>query len=187
MNIFLLGLTGSGKSTIGKLLATKLAYTFLDLDDLIQFETKRTIDDIFEKDGEEAFRKLENKFLKKSSIANRQVISTGGGTPCFFDSMDFIKNNGLSIFLYTPVEIITERLFNSDPTQRPMLKGKSKKELHYFLENKLTERLPFYAKADFSIDTNIPKSPEKIVQLLFDFTKTYNQASLEKNVQSHQQ
>jgi len=186
MNIFLLGLTGSGKSTIGKLLATKLAYTFLDLDDLIQFETKRTIENIFEKDGEEAFRKLENKYLKKAATRNHQVISTGGGTPCFYDSMDFIKNNGLSIFLYTPLEIITERLSNSDPRQRPMLKGKSKEELQDFLEAKLTERLPFYARADFSIDTNVPKTPEKIVKTLLDFTKLFEQ-QIELNIQLQQQ
>lgn len=186
MNIFLIGLTGSGKSTIGKLLATKLAYTFLDLDDLIQFETKKTIENIFEKEGEDAFRKLENNYLKKAATRNHQVIATGGGTPCFYDSMDFIKNNGLSIFLYTPVEIVTERLLNSDPRQRPMLKGKSKEELHEFLETKLAERLPFYAKADFSIDTNVPKSPDKIVKTLLDITKQF-ESQIELNIQLQQQ
>jgi shikimate kinase len=186
MNIYLIGLTGSGKSTIGKLLATKLAYTFLDLDDLIQFETKKTIENIFEKEGEDVFRKLENKYLKIAASRNHQVISTGGGTPCFHDSMDFIKNNGLSIFLYTPTEIITERLFNSDPTQRPMLKGKSKAELHDFLTGKLAERLPFYAKADFSIDTNVPKSPEKIVKTLLNVIKQF-ESQIELNIQLQQQ
>jgi shikimate kinase len=186
MNIFIIGLTGAGKSTIGKLLANKLAYTFLDLDDLIQFETKRTIEHIFEKDSEQEFRKLEQKYLKIAASRKYQVISTGGGTPCFFDNMDFIKNNGLSIFLYAPVQIVAERLLNSDPRQRPMLKGKSKEELYDFLETKLAERLPFYARADFSIDTNVPKSPDKIVKTLLDVTKQI-EPHIELNIQLQQQ
>ncbi len=178
MKIFLLGLTGAGKSTVGKLLANKLGYPFIDLDEVIKYETKRTIEDIFAKEGEEYFRKLENKYLKKVASVDRRVIATGGGTPCYHDSMDFIKRSGLSLFLYTPLELVTERLFNSDPSNRPMLKGKSKEELHQFLSDKLNERLPFYSRADFSIDTNMAEHPDKVASMLFVVTRLIEQ---EKN------
>lgn len=179
MNIFLLGLTGAGKSTVGKLLANKLSYTFLDLDEVIQFETKRSISNIFEKEGEEHFRKLENSYLKKITKSDRRVIATGGGTPCYHDSMDFIKNNGLSIFIYTPVELITDRLFDTDSSQRPMLKGKSKEELFQFLTGKMAERLPFYARADFSIDSNIAETPEQIASMLLVLARLFEQDKIQ--------
>ncbi len=175
MKIFLLGLTGAGKSTIGKILANKLSYPFIDLDDVIRFETRRSIEDIFETEGETHFRKIENKFLKKVASIDRRVIATGGGTPCYHDGMSFIKNSGLSIFLYTPVELVTERLYESDVTQRPMIKGKSKEELYDFLSNKLKERLPFYTQSDFSIDTNLSDTPEKVASMLFVLVKLLEQ------------
>jgi len=175
MKIFLLGLTGAGKSTIGKILANKLSYPFIDLDDVIRFETRKSIEDIFETKGETHFRELENKYLKKVASIDRRVIATGGGTPCFHDGMTFMKKNGLSIFLYTPVELVTERLFESDVKQRPMIKGKSKEELHDFLSDKLAERLPFYSQADFSIDTNLSDTPEKVASMLFVLVKLLEQ------------
>lgn len=173
MNIFLLGLTGAGKSTVGKLLANKLSYSFIDLDEVIRYETNRTIEEIFEKDGESYFRQLENKYLKKIGTSDNRVIATGGGTPCYFDSMDFIKANGLSIFLYAPVDLVTERLFATDSSQRPMLKGRTREDLHRFLAGKMNERLPFYARADFSVDTNIIESPEKIASFLHQLVRTF--------------
>ena len=166
MKIFLIGLTGAGKSTIGKLLAAKLSYPFIDLDDVIRFETGRTIEDIFEKDGESHFREIEGIYLRKVATTEDRVIATGGGTPCYNQGMDFIKKNGLSIFLNTPVEQVTERLYGSGSVQRPMIKGKSKTELHDFLAEKLSERLPFYTKSDFSIDTTLSETPEKIASML---------------------
>lgn len=187
MNIYLIGLTGTGKSKVGKLLANKLSYAFSDLDEIIQFETNRTIEDIFEKDGEEYFRKLENKFLKKTTKGESYVVATGGGTPCFLDSMDFIKAEGLSIFLYTPVSVIAERLFESDYSQRPMLKGKTKEELSIFLSQKLAERLPYYSKADFSIDTQLAESPEKLASMLFVLVRMMEQEKTNKLFKNHQQ
>jgi shikimate kinase len=178
MKIFLLGLTGAGKSTVGKLLANKLSYPFMDLDEVIRYETHRSIEDIFEKDGEEYFRKLENKFLKKVASIDRRVIATGGGAPCYLDSMDFIKNNGLSIFLYTPLDLVTERLYDTDTTHRPILKGKNKEELHDFLSQKLMERLPYYSRADFSMDTNVADNPEKVASMLFVLVRLMEQEKM---------
>ena len=179
MKIFLLGLTGAGKSTIGKLLANKLSYPFIDLDDVIKFETRKSIEDIFETEGEEKFRKIESDFLRKVASTDRRVIATGGGTPCYHNGMEFIKKTGLSLFLYTPVELVTDRLFGLSSSQRPMLKGKTKDELQDFLLNKFNERLPVYAQADFSIDTNLGETPEKVAAMLFVLVKLLEQ---EKNM-----
>ncbi len=188
MRIFLLGLTGAGKSTIGKLLANKLSYPFVDLDDVIKFETRKSIEDIFETEGEDKFRKLESDFLQKVASIDRRVIATGGGTPCYYDGMDFIKKSGVSIFLYTPVELVTERLFGSGSSQRPMLKGKSKEELHKFLLKKFNERLPIYAQSDFSIDTNLGETPEKVASMLFVLVKLLDQEkNLHPQLKAHQQ
>ena len=186
MNIYLIGLTGTGKSKVGKMLANKLSYSFIDLDEVIQFETNRTIEEIFEKDGEDYFRKLENKFLKQIPKVERCIVATGGGTPCFLDSMDYIKAEGLSIFLYTPVSLIVERLFQSDYSQRPMLKGKTKEELKHFLSQKLEDRLPFYSRADFSIDTQIAESPEKLASMLFVLVRIMEQEKMNKLFKNNQ-
>jgi shikimate kinase len=178
MRIFLLGLTGTGKSTVGKLLANKLSYPFIDLDEVIRFETHRSIEDIFEKDGEEYFRKLESKYLKKVASIDRRVIATGGGTPCYGENMEFIKTNGMSIFLYTPVELVTERLYATDMSSRPMLKGKEKEELHQFLTDKLNERLPFYSQSDVSIDTNLAEEPGKLASMIFVLVRLLEQEKL---------
>lgn len=178
MKIFLLGLTGAGKSTIGKLLANKLSFPFIDLDEVIRFETRRSIEDIFEKEGEAHFRKLESKYLRNIAKVDRRVIATGGGTPCFGDNMDFIKNNGLSIFLYTPPELVADRLYDTDSSQRPMLKGKNKEELRDFLQGKLQERLSFYTRADFSIDTNLAEDPNKLASMLFVMIRLLEQEKL---------
>jgi len=178
MKIFLLGLTGAGKSTVGKLLANKLSYPFIDLDEVIRFETRRSIEDIFDKEGEVYFRKLESKYLRNVAAVDRRVIATGGGTPCFGDNMDYIKHNGLSIFLYTPLPLVTDRLFDTDSSQRPMLKGKNKEELYDFLQSKLTERLSYYSRADFSIDTNLAEDPNKLASMLFVMIRLMEQEKL---------
>ena len=188
MKIFLLGLTGAGKSTIGKLLAEKLGYPFIDLDDIIRFETRRSIEDIFETDGEDHFRKLESDYLRKVADIDRRVIATGGGTPCYHQGMDFIKMSGLSLFLYTPLDLVTSRLYNTKSTQRPLIKGKSKAELQNFLLQKFTERLPVYARADFSIDTNVGETPEKTAAILFELVKLIEHNSkMNPQIKSNQQ
>ena len=188
MKIFLLGLTGAGKSTVGKLLANKLSYPFIDLDEVIRFETRRTVEEIFEKDGEEYFRQLEKKFLQKVASVDRRVIATGGGTPCYADNMDFIKNNGLSIFLYTPLYLVIDRLHESDASQRPMIKGKSKEELQEFLSSKFSERLPYYSRADFAIDTTLGENPNKLASMLFVMVRLLEQekVSLQQYKKSQQ-
>ncbi|MBC5774362.1 shikimate kinase [Pontibacter sp. KCTC 32443] len=148
MLIFLLGMMGSGKSTLGKELAEKLGYTFLDLDAVIEEREQRTIAQIFEQEGQERFRELEHEALQ-SIIANysQAIVATGGGTPCFFDNMALMNAAGETIFLDVPPEILAERLSQSDLNLRPLLTGKTQSELISFLGKTLAERRQFYVQA----------------------------------------
>lgn len=146
--IFLIGLPGSGKTTIGKELSKKLGVPFMDTDEIICAEQEKTIEEIFNEKGENHFRELERKTLQELlRKKERFVISTGGGLPCFFDNMDQINQDGASVFLNVSPETITERLWSQRDANRPMIKGKTKEGLLEFLKGKLQERIPFYSKA----------------------------------------
>ncbi len=143
MRIFLLGFMGSGKSFSGKRLAEKFEMSFIDLDDYIETKEGRTIREIFEKEGEVYFRKVEKECLHEMGDKQMTIISTGGGTPCFFDNMKWMNENGITVFLETSVKVLANRLFN-EMQKRPLLKDFSKEELKHFIEKKLEERNPFY-------------------------------------------
>ena len=147
---------GSGKSTLGKKLANKLAYDFIDLDLAIEEQEQLSISEIFKERGEEYFRKAEQKALK--SIANsskKLVIALGGGTPCFFDNMDLINQSGVSIYLKYNSGILAHRLLNAK-TERPLIIEKNKEELIDFIEKTLKEREIYYTKSKFIIEkTNV--------------------------------
>ncbi|MFA8299748.1 MAG: shikimate kinase [Hyphomicrobiales bacterium] len=146
MKVFLIGFMGAGKTTIGKKLARLLNYTFIDLDKVIEDEYKITINSIFERYDEKAFRKMERKMLF-STLKNKDVvISVGGGTPCFFDNMDIINKNGLSIYLRLHPKSAYTRLINSKKT-RPLVNELEEEELLQYITNKLKERERFYLKA----------------------------------------
>lgn len=155
MRIFIVGLPGSGKSTIGKTLSLKTGYRFLDTDELIISKENQSIEDIFKNKGEDYFRKCEQQSLQEAIAGDNSVISTGGGLPCFFENMQVINNSGISIFLNVPPATIANRLWTTENQHRPLIKGKSKEQLLEFLYAKLGERLPFYkqSKLEFAGDT----------------------------------
>lgn len=143
MRVFLLGFMGSGKSFSGKRLAEKSNMSFIDLDDYIEEKEGKSIREIFEKEGEDYFRKIEKQCLHEMGEKEMTIISTGGGTPCFFDNMKWMNENGLTVFFETSVGILVNRLFD-EMQKRPLLKDFSKEELKIFIEKKLAERNPFY-------------------------------------------
>jgi shikimate kinase len=144
--VFVIGFMGSGKSTFGKKLATKLGYGFIDLDEEVVKLAGKSISEIIEQEGEEKFRQLENTALKGLDISNK-VISTGGGTPCFYDNIEWMKEHGLVVYLNVPEGVIYSRLKTTDLTQRPLLKGLDDDGLKQFIHTKLEERLPYYYRA----------------------------------------
>lgn len=148
MLIFLLGMMGSGKTTLGKELAEKLGYTFLDLDAVIEQKENRTIAEIFATEGQEQFRLIEREALQ-SIISNykQAIVATGGGAPCFFDNIALMNTAGETIFLDVPTEFLVQRLSVSDLSTRPLLAGKTESELISFLGKTLAERRQFYVQA----------------------------------------
>lgn len=152
--IYLLGFMGSGKTTIGKHLASSLGFKFIDLDDYIEELEEQTISDLFENEGEAYFRILETQALKDLLYQNNVVISLGGGTPCFYDNMTLINNTGTSIYLKVSIDKIIERLRN-ETTHRPILAhAKTQEELESEISHKLSLRKDFYEQAHFTIDAD---------------------------------
>ncbi|MBT8395141.1 MAG: shikimate kinase [Bacteroidia bacterium] len=166
MKIILLGYMASGKSTIGRLLVKIFGYKFIDLDSFIEKKEEKSISDIFKDKGEVYFRKVENLYLKKL-LANQEncIISLGGGTPCYANNMQLIKEdrNAISFFLKTSVKEIVNRLI-IEKDERPLVSGiDSKDSMTEFVSKHLFERNPFYSKADYVLNTD-GKAKEKIVE-----------------------
>ena len=113
MNIFLIGFMGCGKSSLGKRLARRLNYRFVDLDEEIERQTGRSIAEIFSRDGENYFRQLEANILRQIEWSLPTVVATGGGTPCYFDNMNYINNNGVSVYLRMSPKSLAWRLENT--------------------------------------------------------------------------
>jgi shikimate kinase len=150
---------GSGKTTLGKQLARKLGYSFIDQDDYIEENAGITIAEYFSKFGEQAFRKYEHESLKKLVEFDNAVISTGGGAPCFFNNIDIMNQNGIAIYLKMKPEVLKSRLKHAQ-AERPLIKGKTEEELLEFIKIKLTERDPFYLKAKHVIESVDLKSDD---------------------------
>jgi shikimate kinase len=148
MKVFLVGLPGAGKSTFGKTLAKRLQLEFFDLDHLLAEKQQLSISEIFDQYGENAFREIESRTLKHfCTNQNGFLLATGGGTPCFFDHMEFMNREGVSIFLNTSVSTVVSRVSRND--NRPLLKNQDPNEKISYL---LKERLPYYSMAHFVID-----------------------------------
>jgi shikimate kinase len=154
-NIYLLGMPSSGKSTLGKQIAKSLEYDFIDLDTRITAAEGKSVLEIFKMNGEEYFRKLETEQLKKIPAHSKVVIATGGGTPCYNNNIEYIKENGVSIFLDVPPDKIFERMQNSKKNDRPMFDLENS-DLLSGIEEVYNHRGQFYRQADLLIegDTN---------------------------------
>lgn len=149
--IYLVGFMGSGKSYTGKRIARELNWQFADLDDLLEAQMGMSIADYFRQQGEATFRQQESELLRQSIRFEKTVIACGGGTPCFFDNMDWINANGLSIYLNTDPHLIAQRL-QSEMEKRPLLQGLSKEGLLSFVQEKIKPREVYYRKADLTLE-----------------------------------
>lgn len=149
-NIYLLGFMGSGKSFYGKKLAGKLNMGFIDLDKLIEQKTSMSINKIFEIKGEKEFRKLESEILKETFELNNTLVSLGGGTPAFFNNMELINKNGISVYIKMHPKSLVVRLLQSN-NKRPLIQQLKRNEVFEYVEKKLLERETFYNQANITI------------------------------------
>ncbi|HBE43602.1 MAG TPA: shikimate kinase [Bacteroidales bacterium] len=149
--VYIVGFMGSGKSTAGKKLASSMSWSFIDLDRRIEEVARKTIPRIFSEDGEEHFRKTESEVLKSLTDNNSTIISTGGGTPCHGDNMDYMNETGITVYLKLTPEQLVKRLLNSSG-ERPLIKDIPDEKLPEFIEKKLALREKYYNKAEIIVD-----------------------------------
>ncbi len=149
---------GSGKSTVGKRIALRLNYSFIDMDRVIENEAGMPINRIFDEKGEDEFRRIEHELVLKISKMKKVVVSTGGGVPCFFDNMEIINKNGISIYLKMTPEDLLKRLKGSK-YERPLIRDLSTAELADYITEKLREREPYYLKSKHVVDGTEPNIP----------------------------
>ncbi|WP_028297794.1 shikimate kinase [Olivibacter sitiensis] len=150
-HLFLIGFMGVGKTTNGKKLAALLNYPFVDLDEVFVEQEGMPISDFFALHGEAAFREKEREILR--AVVNRptSVISTGGGAPCYFDNMDWMNQQGTTIYLTMPHTALANRLANSKRHKRPLIKDLSEEEILQLIEERMQQREPFYSQAQHHI------------------------------------
>lgn len=168
MKIVLCGYMGSGKSQVGRLLASKLGLVFFDLDDQIEKNQQNSVKKIFLEKGEIFFRKKENEVLKELLAAPESfILSLGGGTPCYADNLEILKNNKEVRLIYLKVELneLTKRLFN-EKEKRPLISDQESREsLNDFIRKHLFERQYYYLQSDVVLDVST-LSIEETVNLL---------------------
>ncbi len=150
--IFLTGYMGSGKSTVGKMLASNLGFTFVDLDIYIETKYHKTITQIFSDKGEAKFRQIEQKCLHQVAEFENTVIATGGGAPCFFDNMEFMNSHGKTFYIQLTAEQLTVRLEASPEGKRPLLSDRKGEQLCLFIKDGLIKREPYYLQSQFILD-----------------------------------
>lgn len=151
IRIFLIGYMGAGKTTLGKAFAKAMNLSFVDLDWYIEERFHKTISQLFAERGEVSFREIERNALHEVGEFENVVIATGGGTPCFFDNMDYMKERGETVFLDVNQPVLFIRLKIASQN-RPSIKGKSDEELKAFIATSLEKRLPVYTQAKYMFD-----------------------------------
>jgi shikimate kinase len=177
MKIYLVGFMGSGKTTIGRELATRIDAPFFDLDELIESAEQLTIKELFAQRGEPYFRKRERDLLRSTRHLEAAVIATGGGTFTFDDNIQFIQSEGLSVFLSAPYALLRGRIGRKE--DRPMFRDDlSTHELY-------ANRIRYYRMADVTIDVREEETPVEIVErLVLELPKNVLDAARRSNVRS---
>lgn len=164
MRIFIVGYMGSGKSTFGPKLANALQLPFYDLDILFEERYKISIQNFFSKYGENHFREFEHQILIEAAEKEEFILSTGGGTPCFFDQMNFMNERGETLFLNPPFEVLAKRLKTS-AKKRPLLQRFGTADFEKNLHEHFAEREIYYKQASFIIDEASPVEEEVAEQI----------------------
>lgn len=157
--IYIVGYMGAGKTTAARRLAQRMGWEVVDTDALFEGKYKISVNDFFNKYDEPLYRKLESEVLKATESLDHVVVSTGGGTACFFDNMDWMNQHGLTVFLRISPQAAVDRVIHSRH-KRPLVEGKSEEELTEFVNQHYASRLPFYEQAritakseDFDIES----------------------------------
>ncbi len=169
MKIFLIGFMGCGKTHWGKLLSQKMQAPFFDLDEKLVEQDGREINEIFSASGEEYFRMLEKDVLHILSESHETfIMACGGGTPCFFNNIDYMKKHGTTVWINCSTECLHKRLLK-EKENRPLIRAVPDSELRSHIVKKLSDRKIFYQQADVIINED-DLTLEKLIEKIFHQT-----------------
>lgn len=163
-SIALIGYMCAGKTTVGKTLAKSLGCTFYDLDWYVEERYHKKVPQIFAESGEEKFRDLERRMLHEVAEFENIVLSCGGGTPCFFDNIDYLNSVSQTFYLKASPETLCRHIAMSRG-ERPLLKGKSPEELRTFVAQQLEARAPYYEKAGHIVNIDVLDTFDKVADI----------------------
>ena len=153
--VVFIGYMGSGKSIVAKKIAAKIGFSCLDLDEMIEKKSGMAIDKIFSAKGEIYFRKLEHElFLEALNNEDNSIISTGGGTPCYFNNHELLNGeNVISIYLRASIDTLVTRL-NTEKQKRPLIANLGDDEVKEFIAKHLFDRSFYYNQATIKVDVD---------------------------------
>lgn len=156
---------GAGKTTVGHALAKATGLPFYDLDWYIGNRRRTTATELFNAVGEEKFREIEHNMLHEVAEFEDIILSCGGGTPCFFDNMEYLNRQGQTFYLRASTEVLLSHL-RMARVQRPLLQGKNEEELRQFIEEHVAEREPIYTQAQHIIDVGVLDTHQRIQTII---------------------
>jgi shikimate kinase len=166
MKIYLIGFMGSGKTHWGRLLSEKLGMRFFDLDEAIVEKAGMPITEIFATEGEEHFRNLETEVLHALTENHEQfIMACGGGTPCYFNNIDYMNQSGTSVWINTPLETLFTRLVRQK-AKRPLIRELSDDQLRGFISKKFSDRRMYYEQAELVVDEE-PVELDQLIEKIF--------------------
>ena len=159
--VIIVGYMGAGKTTVGRALAKELGMRFYDLDWYIEGRMRKTVPQLFAERGEDGFRQVERTMLHEAAEFEDVILSCGGGTPCFFDNMEYMNSRGDTVYLKASPEVLCAHL-RMGKTRRPLLEGKTPEQLLGFVTEQLLRREQYYMQARHVLDVNLLDNYEKI-------------------------
>jgi shikimate kinase len=163
-NLALIGFMGTGKSSVGRLAAELLHFTYLDTDQVIEARAGKSINEIFVRDGEPSFREWERQVVQELAARTKTVIATGGGLPVHEPNLASLKTHALVVCLWGSAETIYERV--REHTHRPLLNEREPLEK---IRRLLGEREPYYRQADVLVNTEMRSVREVAIQVIHQF------------------
>lgn len=167
--IFLIGYMAAGKTTLGRRAAELLQVEFIDLDAYIEARYRKRVADLFAERGETGFRDIERRMLHEVAEIDNVLVSTGGGTPCFYDNMEYMRSRGVTVYLSVSVPTLCRRLLRAR-VKRPLVVGKSAEELGDYIAQMLKQRETYYLQADHTFNAEqyeLTHSVDEAVHRLF--------------------
>lgn len=161
IRIIIIGYMGAGKTTVGRALSRELGIPFYDLDWYIESRMRKTVKQLFDERGEEGFRRIERNMLHEVAEFENVIVSCGGGTPCFFDNMEYMNQQGQTVYLQASPEVLYGHLLMGKSV-RPLLLGKTREELLVFIKEQLKQRESYYSQARHILNVDLMDNYDKI-------------------------